>query len=753
MTSGLVQVEGITAVANSGGTGAGVSTLNGLAGSVNITSTGATIAITTVGNNVNIEGTGGGTTSFSGITTGTNTTAAMAVGSGATLTYSGTGILTANNVAVTNEATDTTCFPLFATTATGDQAIKSNAGLTFNSNTGALGATSFVGPLTGNVTGNVSGSSGSTTGNAATVTTNANLTGPITSVGNATSIASQTGTGTTFVMSNSPTITTAILGSSTATTQTPGDNSTKLATTAYVQAALFATTTLPASKYATTAALPAVTYNNGASGVGATLTEVGLGALSIDGSTPSVNDIVLIKNQVSTFQNGIYSVTTIGSVGVAFVLTRTSYYNQTSDIDLGDNTFVTSGSTLANTTWTQNGTENPVLGTDPITFAQTTGAASYTAGNGISITGTSIAIDTAITVDKTTAQSLTNKSVNGVTLTTGGATTSFLNASGAYSTPAGGGSPGGSNTQVQYNNSSAFGGAAHLAVDTSGNAVLGEYTTTIPTSPPNNVTIFDRNETGGRPLLASTSGSNRAVELWNAPGFGRYQKTYANGFGNANIGSIGLSIISATTGTPSVSTYTGNTFQGSVPNFMYTSAATAGSSTGFAPTGANSNAIWKSTVAGCGGWDVIIRFGIITATATNRIYVGFSGATSDIGNVDPSSLTNIIAFGCDAADANMQFIWNDGSGTASKIDLGSSFPAKTSNVWYEARIHSDPNGTTYSYSLERLDPGGSGFTNGTVSTDQINPLSILTPQFHFNNGTTASAVVGGFITWTLMSDY
>lgn len=40
------------------------------------------------------------------------------------------------------------------------------------------------------------------------------------------------------------------------------------------------------------------------------------------------------------------------------------------------------------------------------------------------------------------AQALTNKSVNGVTLTTGGATTSFLNANGAYSTPAGGGSGG-----------------------------------------------------------------------------------------------------------------------------------------------------------------------------------------------------------------------------------------------------------------------------------------------------------------------
>ncbi len=47
--------------------------------------------------------------------------------------------------------------------------------------------------------------------------TNANLTGPITSVGNATSVASQTGTGTTFVMQASPTLTTPVLGVATAT--------------------------------------------------------------------------------------------------------------------------------------------------------------------------------------------------------------------------------------------------------------------------------------------------------------------------------------------------------------------------------------------------------------------------------------------------------------------------------------------------------------------------------------------------------
>ena len=81
--------------------------------------------------------------------------------------------------------------------------------------------------------------SGSITGNAATVTTNANLTGPITSTGNATSIASQTGTGSTFVMSASPTLT----GTPLATTATAGTNTTQIATTAFVTAAVSSGTT------------------------------------------------------------------------------------------------------------------------------------------------------------------------------------------------------------------------------------------------------------------------------------------------------------------------------------------------------------------------------------------------------------------------------------------------------------------------------------------------------------------------------
>ena len=81
---------------------------------------------------------------------------------------SGTAAI-APTVTIADESTDTTCFPLFVTAATGDLGPKTASGLTFNSNTDVLSGT-FSGGLTGNVTGNASGSSGSCTGNSATAT-------------------------------------------------------------------------------------------------------------------------------------------------------------------------------------------------------------------------------------------------------------------------------------------------------------------------------------------------------------------------------------------------------------------------------------------------------------------------------------------------------------------------------------------------------------------------------------------------------
>lgn len=113
-----------------------------------------------------------------------------------------------------------------------------------------------------------------------------------------------------------------------------------------------------------------VTYANGAAGVGATLTNAGvMAAFSIDGVSPSLTDRVLIKDQASTFQNGIYTVTTVGSGAVNWVLTRATDYDTPAEIQPGDFVLVTSGTVNSGTAWIQTATVATV-GTDPILFTQ-----------------------------------------------------------------------------------------------------------------------------------------------------------------------------------------------------------------------------------------------------------------------------------------------------------------------------------------------------------------------------------------------
>ena len=148
-----------------------------------------------------------------------------------------------------------------------------------------------------------------------------------------------------------------------------------------------------AASYAATTANLNATYNNGTSGVGATLTNAGTqAAFSTDGTTPSLNDRILVRLQTNTAHNGIYTLTTVGSGSTNWVLTRATDFDSSVEIAGGDFTFVDNGSTLANTGWV-NVDEVTTVGTDPIVFQQFSGAGTYTASNGVVLNGTVFSFD------------------------------------------------------------------------------------------------------------------------------------------------------------------------------------------------------------------------------------------------------------------------------------------------------------------------------------------------------------------------
>lgn len=113
------------------------------------------------------------------------------------------------------------------------------------------------------------------------------------------------------------------------------------------------------------------TYLNGTAGIGATFTVTATGALSLDGQSPAANTRVLIKNQTSGFQNGVYNVTVAGTTGVSPVLTRSSDYNTASEMNAGNLIPVINGTVNALTSWL-NSAMITTVGTDSLTFVQWT---------------------------------------------------------------------------------------------------------------------------------------------------------------------------------------------------------------------------------------------------------------------------------------------------------------------------------------------------------------------------------------------
>jgi len=184
-------------------------------------------------------------------------------------------------------------------------------------------------------------------------------------------------------------------------------------------------------KYEAPTALTA-TYNNGTAGVGATLTNAGTQtAFTPDGVVAQVGDRILIYNQANQVQNGVYTVTTVGSGSTNWVLTRATDANSygvkdPNKLGAGDAFFVTSGDTGAGETYVCNTAGTITFGTTNITFVQVSSAQIYSAGTGLTLTGTQFSLTTPVAT-----------TLGGTGLTTFGAANRALYSSGTTTLTAG----------------------------------------------------------------------------------------------------------------------------------------------------------------------------------------------------------------------------------------------------------------------------------------------------------------------------
>jgi hypothetical protein len=237
------------------------------------------------------------------------------------------------------------------------------------------------------------------------------------------SVTVQSGTNSNINLAPSGTGTVDV-GSARITSLATPTQSTDAATKAYVDATTTGLDVKQSVRMSTTANLTATASGTG---LGKTLTNSGTQAVfAVDGVTAVVGDRVLVKNQTTSENNGIYTVTTVGTVSTNWVLTRATDADNstpTTEVTPGMFTFIEEGSSLANTGWVLSTTGTITLDTTGLTFTQFSGAGTYLASNGVQLIGNTFSVNlgtnSSLTTTGGTLQVNSTIAGNGLTYTSG----------------------------------------------------------------------------------------------------------------------------------------------------------------------------------------------------------------------------------------------------------------------------------------------------------------------------------------------
>lgn len=334
----------------------------------------------------------------------------------------------------------------------------------------------------------------------------------------------------------------------------------------------------------------------------------------------------------------------------------------------------------------------------------------------------------------------------GLAPASGGGTTNFLRADGTWAAPGGGGGSGDvvgpasatDNALARFDSTTGklIQNSAVTLDDNGGMTFPAIATPATPAA--GNVTLFGR-AVAGRilPSIIGPSGLDTALN----PHLGRNKVAMWQGTGN-NGTDTNFGFVASSTGTSSTETVSTTNLH----TYMRRRSWLVGTASTTAVAGFRGSAtMWTlgGTAAGLGGFHLIIRWGPATgvSTSTHRCFMGMRNVSSAPTDVNPSTLTNLFGMGYDSADANVQFMHNDGSGTATKIDLGASFARPTADrtAVYEVALFSPP-GTTQSLSYQITDLVSAATATGTVTTDIPTTSTLLNPWGYISVGGTSSVI-------------
>lgn len=265
--------------------------------------------------------------------------------------------------------------------------------------------------------------------------------------------------------------------------------------------------------------------------------------------------------------------------------------------------------------------------------------------------------------------------VNGVTLTTGGGTTNFLRADGSYAAPPGG-APGGSNTQIQFNDSSAFGGDANLTWDKTNN-ILGltgtpqidmAVKTTAPSAPATDTASIFPFKSAGRSRPAWVEDKFGLAFAQTALDDGRFRFEWrANAATGGTV--LGNAVSTAGTYVAAFPTFASVGLLSWIYRATYANVITTVNQV--IGVGSVEALMYRSTTAGAnGGFSFYARWGFDTWTNGGRVFMGLSASGSAPLSNDPSTQDNICGFTVDAADNGLINFSTKSTAAVNKVSTG-----------------------------------------------------------------------------------
>lgn len=266
-----------------------------------------------------------------------------------------------------------------------------------------------------------------------------------------------------------------------------------------------------------------------------------------------------------------------------------------------------------------------------------------------------------------------------------------------------------------------------------------------PTAPSTGTKLYGSQKGRILPAVISSYAGSTPLEL--QPAFGTKQMAFYQATGNATtVVTPGITLTAI--GTATTANWANTNLFTQSRRLSYISAAGAGSAGG-----------WRENVlkylignAGQGGFSVSMKMGFLTLPAGYRVFMGLYGVAGVIGNVDPSSLVNLIGFGKDTADTTLQFMHNDGAGTATKTATGMAALATSDLI--ECRFHAPPGTAKVYWACRNITQAPTTWYTGDtgVSTDLPAATQGLAIQNWCNNAATASAINPHWVNYYIETD-